>query len=301
MKSYTALRDLYGTLTNNDTSANKTLGDQLINDAYRLITSARDWDFLQRTKTDNTVASQQFYNLPADYDSLVNVTVTIGTTVYTPRECPSKVQWDILNATTSWTSNFPEWFFVFNGQLGFYPTPSSSTSGAITYTYRKRVRDLSSADYTTGNVSAITSGALAVTGSGTTWTAPMASRFIKFTPTDTANASGDGLWYEISSVGGATALTLTDAYLGSTISSNTAYTIGQMPLLPEPYQVLPVYKATEVYFTTINPELERAQMFKQQYEEYYSRLLADYGPKTTNVVIDTEPRYPNNPNLFVSF
>ena len=299
MMTFTALRNLYGVLTNDTSSAALTVGDSLVNTAYRLITSAKDWDFLQRTKTDSTVASQQFYNLPADYDSLVNVTVTQGTTVYTPRECPSRVQWDSLNATTSWTSNFPEWYFIFNGTIGFYPTPSSSTASAITYIYRKRISDLSSADYTTGNISAITTATTAVTGSGTTWTAPMAGRYIRVTPTDTALASGDGLWYEVSSAT-ATAIVLSDAYLGSTISSNTAYTIGQVPVLPEPYQVLPVYKAVEIYFSSIMPDTPKAELYRRQYDEYYARLLADYGPKTSNVVIETMPRYPRNPNLLVT-
>src|SRR5690242_7537387 len=99
MLSYTALRNLYGSMTNDSSSANLTLGDSFINQAYRLLTSSRDWDWLQKTSTDSEVASQQFYTLPDDYDSLVNVTVLQGTYLYTPRECPTRVMWDQINTS----------------------------------------------------------------------------------------------------------------------------------------------------------------------------------------------------------
>lgn len=298
MKTYTGLRNLYGQLTNDNSSANLTLGDEIMNDCTRRVCAERDWDFMQKTATATTVASTQFYNLPFDYDELIDVSIIAGTTVYVPKECPSREMWDLLNQNTSITSNVPEWYFIFNKQLGFFPTPSAN-GNTITYAYDRRVVDLTAADYTTGTVTA-TNGSTTLTGSGTTWTAPMAGRFIKLTPTDVAASTGDGFWYEISSVTNATTIVLTRAYNG-TSTAGAAYTLGQASVLPEAYQDLPVYKATEQYFTSIQPERMQAELYKNLYNEMHAMLVRDHSTKTVNPALnDQETQRMLNPNLFIT-
>ena len=298
MKSYTTMRNLYGTLTLDNSSTNLTLGDQFINDSYRRVVAERDWDFVQKTATATTVASQQFYNLPYDYEKLITTSITVGTQVYTPKEAPTRAFWDQLNSVSSFTSNFPEWFFIFNGQIGYYPTPSTSAF-TITYVYDRLVIDLSMADYTTGTVT-VTNGSTTVTGTGTTWTAPMVGRYIKITPTDTAGASGDGFWYQIATVASTTSLTLVKAYQGVTVSAGTAYAIGQMSVLPDAYQDLPVYDAVRLYYSSIKPEQERYNMYSQIWDRLHTGLIADHSDKTTDPTINDEDMYPINPNLYVN-
>jgi len=300
MKSFTELRNLYGSLTNNSDSTNLTLGDQLINDNTRLICEARPWYFLEKTKTASTVASQQGYTLPFDYKKLIDVTVTIGTYKYTPKECPSREYWDYINASTTSESDTPLYYFVFNGQLNFWPIPSSSTSNAITYSYIRAFRNMSVADYTTGTVDAVTG--TTVTGSGTTWASPMAGRYLRIDPTNVATSSGDGMWYEISTVGSSTSITLSVSYNGTALSSGAAatYTIGDMPILPEAYQVLPVYRACEFYFSTKTEDLNRAQYFKRLYDEGMAGMIAFYGRKTSNVVIGSTDFPVQNPNSYIT-
>lgn len=300
-KSYTELRNLFGTLTNNDSSTNLALGDQLVNDAIRRICASFNWPWLEKTASISTTASTQFYSLPNDYDRLIDVTVTIGSNRYSPIECPSRDMWDRLNLNTSTTSDTPEYFFIFNNQVGFYPIPASTTSNAITISYRRRVANLSLADYSTGNVSALTNGATAVTGSGTTWTTPMGGRWIKITPTTTAGQSGDGMWYEVASVGSATTLTLSKAYAGTTITGNTAFVLGEMSVLPESYQDLPVYWAAFVYFSSVQPEVNQAGQYKSMYEEMFGNLKRDYSMKSSSPVMDDgTDHWMINPNLTVS-
>ena len=299
MKTYTELSSLAGTLTNNPSTANKSLMMQLYNDDYKSICAERDWDFLLRTNTIATVDGQQAYGFPADYGSLVSLNVLVGSYQWTPIEISSATEWDRINQQPSFESAYPQYFFVFNGTVKLWPTPSASAY-TITVTYRKKVIDLSVADYTTGNVSAVTLAGTAVTGSGTTWTAPMAGRYIKITPTDTAAASGDGQWYLISAAT-ATAITLTDAYQGVTISANTAYTIGQVPALPEEYQQLPLYKALQTYFTSIEPEMERADRYGNEYERLRQKLTEGYAMQTMNVNIETSGISNQlNGNLFIT-
>jgi hypothetical protein len=239
MKSYTIGRNLYGSLTKNTASANLSLGDQIANDDYRAICAVKDWPFLERLRTLSTIASTQAYNLPYDCDQVREIGVIVSSKRYTPTMAPDRNFWDKLNSSTV-TSDIPQYWFTFAGQLMLWPTPATAAN-TINVTQKTRVIDLSVADYTTGNITTTvtTAGVTTVTGSGTTWTPQMVGRYIRITYSDTA-LTGDGLWYEIASVPTSTTMTLVRAYGGTALAAATAaYTIGQMPLLPEAYHDLP--------------------------------------------------------------
>lgn len=300
MKSYTTLRNLYGSLTQNTTSGNLTLGDQFINDSYRYVLGSQPWWFLDKSETDTTVANQQFYQLPNDWTQLNTVTVAVGSTNYIPKEAPSREFWDLLNQAPNVKADIPEWFFIFDGQLGFYPTPSSA-GNTITYYYKQVVKDLSIADYTTGTIVSVANGGTAVVGSSTVWTAPMAGRFIRITSSDTAN-TGDGFWYEIASVTDNTNLVLTKDYQGTAIAAGSAnYTIGQMPLFPEQYHALPVYHATYQYWL-MNSDPVKANQFKALYDELLFQMKQENNWKSSNPVVDYadgDEDFIRNPNLSI--
>lgn len=306
MFSFSALQTHWSNLCNDGSSAAQTLGLTLYNDAYKVLCAEKDWDFLQKSFTASTVASQQFYALPFDYDEIIDVTVTVGTTQYLPKEAPSRQKWDELNETTSFKSNFPEWFYIFNQQIGFWPTPSSSTTNAISINYRRRVIDLSISDVTAGTVDSTStvSGTTTINGSGTSWNASMIGQFIRVTPSTAVASNGDGFWYEIATVPSATSLTTVRTYGGAALSAGAgaSYTIGQLPILPEAYQLLPMYKALQPYFGSINPDVERYKAYVDLYESLHANMLADHGAKSTNVLIETVG-YESviNPNLTISF
>ena len=367
MKSLSALKTLYGQLTNNSQATNLSYGTDLINDEIRRISGEEDWPFIQKSATAVTLlavnfdgqtgnftigltvtggtsaatgvivestdagstgqlqlktvsgtfvnneiitdtstgsatingspSGVQFYDLPNDYDQLVSSTITVGSNIYTPKEAPTREFWDNLNITT-YNSNYPEWYFIFAGQIGFWPTPSTADQ-TITYSYDQLIKDLSIADYTTGTLS-VTSGAVAVTGSGTTWTIAMIGRWLKITPTDSATTSGDGFWYQVSSVESTTALTLTKPYSGATVTGG-AYTLGQVSFLPDPYQDIPVYWAAHIYYSSVQPDLQRANNYLMIYEKLHKSLKEEYAQKSTSPRIKDNYGYRtlNNNNLFV--
>lgn len=299
-KSYLTLRNLYGTLTNNSSTSNLTLGDQFLNDAIRSINSVRDWPHLYRTATDTTVASQQSYPLPGEAEKLQYVTMTIGTTVYTPREIEDRQMWEALNQSTSQTSSIPEFYFIFNSKVYFYPTPSAA-SNTITFYYKKAQKDLSITDYTTGTITTATQGSTAIVGSGSTWTVKMAGRYLRITDSDTAN-TGDGFWYEISAAPTATTITLLREYAGTSIAAGSAsYTIGQLPLLPEAYHDLPVYKACENYFTSVEPDANLAALYYKKYEEGLAKMEQEAGSKSSDPLLYLDPDMtPYNPNFYIT-
>jgi hypothetical protein len=299
MKSFTNLRNLYGSISNNTDSANMTLGDEWINDGHRMILGSMSWWFMEKEGTPiSTVASQQYVELPADFEKMESVKVTIGSTNHIPKECQSREQWDRLNSTTSITSDTPEWYFIFGKRLYFYPTPASSTSNAVTPVYKKSTKDLSIANYTIGTIVSITSGATALVGSGTTWTAAMVGRYIRITDSDTA-LKGDGQWYEIGSYTSATSIGLSKPYQGTTIAAGAAaYTIGQMPPYPETYHVLPVWYALSEYYD--QKEDARSTKYYNKFINGIKQMKADVSQKSVNVVLDRGIDYPQtNPNLFV--
>lgn len=290
MKSYTTYRNTFGTLTKNSAAANLTLADQLINDSLRYLTGK--FYFNERSYTTTTVAQQQFYNLPPQVKNLINVTVNIGSVLWTPQVSPSREHWDALNTITFY-QDFPSYFFVFDGQCGIFPIPASSDN-IITMNYKIRTKDLSQADYTTGTVS-VTNNSATITGSTTTFIPDMVGRWIRVT-----EPTGDGQWYEIGAYVSATQLTLLNPYTGLT-ASGASYTIGEMPILAEDYQDLALYRALWIYFNSIVPNPNQAKLYKNLYDEGYEMLNSEYGQKTTNVAL-TDTDGPNfNPNLFVGY
>ena len=299
MYSFTTQRTLYGNLSNDASAVNLTLGDILMNDSLRQILSGRRWKFLEKTKTLSTVASQQAYVLPSDFLWLDGLRVTIGTTVYRPIEIHSREQWDRINMFSG-TSDIPQYFFIFNGSLQLFPTPASSTANAITFVYVRRQKDLSVADYTTGNILTATNGSAAIVGTGTTFTAAMVGRWLRITDSDTAN-KGDGEWYQIASYTSATAITLETLYNGTSISSGTAaYAIGQVSLLPEAFQALPVYKALVHYFTSVKPDQLKSKLYNDMYVNLFSDMEASEAGKSNNNVLNRGIYYApmENPNNF---
>lgn len=289
MKSFSEFSTKFGDITGNTTPANLTYGMTLVNDSLRYLTSK--FYLNERTYSDVTVSQQQFYNLPPQVKELINLTVTIGTVKWIPKVCPTRDYWDSLNVITFY-QDYPSFFFVYNQQVGIFPAPASS-GNAIEMHYKVRIKDLSQADYATGTVS-ITTATNTLTGGLTTFTKNMEDRWIRI-----AEPTGDGNWYQIKTYNSATSLTLYNNYTGPTVVSGSSYIIGEMPIMPEDYQDLALYRALYIYYNSRVPNPTQAGIYKSLYDEGYKMLDSEFGQKTTNVELtDTQsPVY--NPNLFL--
>lgn len=296
MKSYTGLRTQYGRNTLDTSSANLTQGDEWMNDELRHVLAARDWPFLHRARTLLTVASQQFYYLPYDMDQVESVNVVVGSQTRTPKMVHSREHWDKLNFT-SFTSDYPEFCYVYAGQLGLWPKPASS-SNTITLNGKIRMADLNTADDTSRTITTLANGSTALTVSGGL-TAQHVGFWIRPTFSTTAN-TGDGNWYEIASVTNSTTAVLARAYGGASISAGTAAcTIGQMSLLPEDFQDLPVLKSSETYWGLKGND-KKAALFGNKYKEVMAAMVDQYVSLVTDPVIDNGgEKEIINPNLTV--
>lgn len=259
MKSYSTLLALGQTFTENTSAVNTTLLPQFINDSVRTIATLRGgmWPWLEKIRTIQTVSSQDGYNLPASVRKIADLYVTIGEQVYWPELIYDPEHWKLILAMKLGESNIPRYVYQQGRKILFSPIIDVDDQ-PITFRSRENVIDLNAVDYTTGNVSSVSNGLTTVTGSGTSWTSAMAGRYIRITAT-TASGGGDELWYEIASVTSPTVLELFAPYEGTTIAAGSAaYIIGQMSVIPESYDVAPVYRAAALYWQMKNPNRAKA-------------------------------------------
>jgi hypothetical protein len=295
MKTYSTYLTDIPRIINNSSPDNLLWGMEAVNDSIRYLVTK--YYFNERTYVvpGGTIALQQFYNLPPNVKKLINMTIKVGGVLWQPKECPTRQYWDALNVVQFY-QDFPSFFFVYNGQVGVYPTPAT-TANIMTLNFKTRLVELSQPNYTTGSVSITTNTAL-VTGLGTTFTKSMVQGgWIKIAHSATDAMNGDNQWYEIDSWGSATTLTLKNNYAGATVAG-ASYIIGEVPILPEDYQDLPLYRMGIIYYTTRFPDATRAQLYQKLYDDGEARLNDEFGSKTTNVELtDTEAPI-INPNLF---
>lgn len=403
MLTYTGYLNRFTDLTQNNSTQNQTRGLQLVNDSIRYL--VQKYYFNEQQYQTLTQAKVQVYQLPFDAKDVINETVLVGGILWQPLEASSRQFWDALN-TIPFYSDFPQFSYRFKqNQIQLFPVPTSS-GDPIQINYKRRIKDLSVADYKTGTLSVnqwksgglvftannatisgttmsytplpvagasgdavvitagtnitmpggftsgntyyfktisagtasttnpgntdftctlsatqngtaitpTTSGGVApisggplisynrsgttVTGNGTTWTTNMGGRWLNISETTSNTTSGDNRWYLIKSVESSTSLTLYNDYQGQDVTAGTTYIIGEVPILPEDYQDLALYRALWIYYTSIVPNPSQAKGYQGLYEAGKSILDFEFGSKSTNPVL-TPPNAPAfNPNLF---
>jgi len=243
----------------------------------------------------------QAYPIPANVSKIKNDTITVGQLVYTPAPVQSIQEWTMLNALP-YTSDIPNYFYIYNNQVNFWPIPSS-TGNIITFNYKARVPDLSFEDYSTGTLSGIAVGSNSITGVGTNWNSSglfplnvdltFFNLFLKISP-----PSGDGIWYPIQRFNSNTSLTLLNPIQNATSTTATNYVIGQLPLLQEDFHDMLVFYPLMTYYSSVKDDDSQYKKFKEQYDTRLTLLEAYAGTKSVNVDLGSQP-IPNNPNLFL--
>lgn len=270
MLSYTALRTKFGELSQDASSDNLTFGDNLINQSIKTVLAKNGgkWPFLEVVKTGTTTASTDTYDIPMPIRKLMSLYVTVGTTKYLGRAVEDWDTWQKIIQANLGSTDSLQFFYVLNNQVILAPTPSTS-SNTLYFRGRKHVPDLANADYTTGTITSIANAATTVTGSGTTWTSKMIGRYL----TIPIAQGGDGLWYEIASVTDTTHLELSRAFQGTSVAAATAtYTIGEMPVLPEDYHEMPLFRALAIYWD-MQRDVKQSERYWRLYDGGYEAGL----------------------------
>lgn len=251
------------------------------------------------TSTSIQLVGQQSYIIPPQISKIKNDTITVGQLQYTPAPVMSIQDWTLLNALP-YTSDIPNYFYIYQNQVMFWPIPST-TGNVISFNYKSRVADLSLQDYTTGTLSGIVIGSNQITGVGTTWSGQFPLNvdvtfydlFINIPA-----PYGDGIWYQIQSFQSDTQLTTISPIQNTASATAAKYTIGQLPLLQEDFQDMLVYGALKIYYSTIIKDTDRYKEMEAEYGKRLDLLEAYAGTKSVNVDLGAQP-IPNNPNLFI--
>lgn len=246
----------------------------------------------------------QYYNIPANVSKIKNNTISVGQLKYQPTPIQTREEWDMVNFLP-YTSDIPSYFFIWNGQLGIFPIPST-TGNVITFNYQTRVADLNFADYSTGTLAAggMVAGSVNVTGLATSWATtglyPQNTDIGYFNLKIKANPPyGDGVWYPIRRFTGETSLVLDLPVVNApNITAATTYSIGQFPLLQEDFHDMLVYGALMTYYSTIVKDVDRFKEFDRLYGDRLTLLESYAGTKQVNVDLGAEPQQVN-PNLFL--
>lgn len=249
-----------------------------------------------------TTVGLRDYPIPANVSKIKSFTVQVGQLQYQPKPVQTLAEWNVIN-TLPYTSDIPNYFFPWNGTVGIFPIPST-TGNPVNLGYKTRVPDLTFADYSTGNVTAMAVGGYSVTGATTAWNST--GGYPLNTDITFLNLNlrvdppyGDGLWYPIQSFQSDTALTLALPVVNApNITAASTYTIAQLPILQEDFQDMLVWGSLMTYFSTIVKDPQKYQEYEREYNRRLD-LLKDYaGTKSVNVDLEDEPPMFNT-NLFI--
>lgn len=246
----------------------------------------------------------QAYNIPANVSKLIDNTINVGQLKYTPVPVNTRAEWDLIN-TLPYTSDIPNYYYIYNGKLEIFPIPST-TGNVMTFNYKTRVADLSFSDYTTGTLqlAGATVGSVNITGLATSWLT--GGLFPANTDIDYYNLNikinppfGDGVWYPIRRFLTETTLTLNLPIINApNITAATTYTIGQLPILNEDFHDMLVHGALMVYYSSIVKDDSSFKKFEKLYDDRLELLKAYAGTKQISVDLGDDPQMVN-PNLFL--
>jgi len=244
LKSFNEIYQELQDITGETSAAQLVIFKRHINDTDKLVSAKAPFLCLETTATKTTVASQEGYQIPNTIQKIRSVKITLaGGTIYRPRPVEDPRYWEYLQSLQAGDSDATRLFMKQGNQILLWPEPAT-TGSTITIRGQRRLRDLSLADYTTGNISAATLTDETITGSSTAWATNAVGNWIRIDYT-----YGDFQWYEISSITSITALELVKPYEGVTFTGQAeTYKIGEFSYIPGEYHPLLIYRPLAIYY-----------------------------------------------------
>lgn len=268
----------------------------------------------------STVGVQR-YAIPAVVSKVTNDTITVGQLRYVPAPVMTRAEWDQIN-TLPYTSDIPNYFFIYNGAVEFWPIPST-TGNIIQFNYKARVPDFSTAflfsdtsgtayvagqatfDYQAGSLSGIAVGSTSITGASTSWNTtgkfPLNVDVSYYNLYLIINApGGDGYAYPISQFNSDTSLTLALPIINAPSFTTAAhgYSIGQYPVLFEDFHDMLAYSSLMTYFTSIVENENKFKMFSSMVADKEKLMEGMLGSKSINVDLQSTPLALNPNNYY---
>ncbi len=241
--------------------------------------------FEERTKTAYTVAGQQYYQLPIDYEFSKTIKTLVGTYQYPTREVRSQLEWDDLNRLTNISNTRPTRHFIRlnagigGSEIGFWPTPSAS-GNLITFVFEAVPADVGQPALL-GTTGTATNASVSFVDNSASFTSAVLGRYL------CAQAPvGDGQYYRISQVTSPTTLVLQNYYEGPGYITQP-YGIFDLFGIAEEGQMIPVYYTMwHFYLMRRNPEL--ARYYQELHDFEMKQLNENESDKSHGTVISRE-------------
>lgn len=282
MKSYSQMLTQFGISSGKTDTSSNAAAAIWFNDGIRSVLGMPiNWKFLESSFTLTTTTNISTYFLPYNFDKLSSVKILVGTFNYVVKQVKNRDEWNRITSVV-YQSSYPIFYYLNNRTIEFFPTPQS-TGNTITFNYKKRAVDLQNTDYTTGTITA-TNNSTTITGAGTTFTSGMVGRYLK--------VNADGNWYLITGFTNATTIAIEQPYQGTTVAG-AAYTIGEMSVLPENHDMIPIYYALMQYWRPT--QLDKARENERYYNEEVKKLVDDniMSSMDTGLTLDYQIEDPN--------
>lgn len=268
MKSYQQIYEDYQSLTGISNATEKALAQKLINATQATVLGLSSW-LLEHTDTDTTVASQNNYEIPHKMRTITSVIVTLaGGTIYRPKPVYDSKYWDYLQSLQYSASDVAQYYYVENNEIKLFPKPATAGS-TITFRGKKRVKDLSFDDYSTGTITTATLADETIVGDSTVWTGqkPVDGQWLRI---DGGAQLGDFEWYEVDSITDNTHLELIKPYQGTSIAAGTStYELNEFSVIPSEYHDLLLWRPLAIYYMQNEKDVSRADRFFGLYDGGY--------------------------------
>lgn len=252
-----------------------------INQGLRIFKNASRRYWTRKEATTNLVASQQYYTFPEDMVRITTVRVTSGGLTLPVTLVDSEEMWNRINLIPAMTVGIPTTGFIRGkNELGLYPIPSTNSTNGLIVSYEPRLKDLSIDDTTP--VINVTNGSVTVASSAL-FNSKMVGMSLQVTD------GSDGNWYPIVGYTSPSSITLENVYQGPT-ATGIASIIGQVPDIPEDYQLGLVYFAAYNYYLK-RKDAETAGGYKALYQDLLMQYIEAYAAKTTGQVLQSLDAY----------
>lgn len=296
MWSYEDQQEYFASMAQSANTAHMTLGYKNINMGNKKLEVAMGMPPMQEERTYLTLTTTNQYSLPERFIKMDQLYSLVGTQRYYADPEYSEDAWrGYMRRPNATVSDMLRNVFVRPGLHKFEIFPLPVTAGnTMTMIYSSFTKDLTAADYTTGNITTLAAGGVAVTLSGSTLTQAMVGRWLKIT--------SEGNWYKILSVTDTTHMTLAMPYQGAEITAGTeSFVIGELPRTPEGTHELAVNYALWMHFLGPKRDAEMAKYYKRLWDDGLIWAADAFGSRYASAVIPSQrskmrsrPRDPNN-------
>lgn len=225
-------------------------GQQDMNTGYHMFNAKFGRYYSRKQQFTDIVSGQQIYQTPVDCIRVIGMTAATATgSTYQPpiKEIRSEFEWRQINAPTNYSSSWISYYYMLgNDELALWPTPSADVTNGLRFYYQPQDFDMSVDDIVSSSLSpvqtvTVTNGSTTVTSTGSTFTSQLVGLQVQFTGITNLT------WYEIVEVPDSSTLTLKSAYTGSS-ASGLAFRIGQVSILPQEYDDVPIHYALGLFF-----------------------------------------------------